>query len=880
MDSEKDSNISLDDSSDFLMKPKENSAPEMTEYEKLMADYLATRKENDDAMAKDAAAMEYESHATYSEGKYDHPSQSYPLRKERNPLQLLSSNTKTTIADCPKCLHLFRQEVDRQDICFAFPVPSKPEVLLSVIGSLDVATGTERPKEELIDSLKALELLLEVALRASNEVYIDLADAEPSEEIISQVQKYAKAIPGWIDFLLAVGFEREDTALIFFREPEYRPCQRVVIALQLVQSELDKLINCNGMRNLTMPVMSQIGPMLTLFGDAQSRMENSHYFPTFKDDLLCWIELRNYFYTCFVVSSGDGGQADTWLTYFENCRDAAQEVLERVESRHESLKLKGSLETLLSESTRVFELLRTAHQPKPVSVDMLATPPSLRGKSQSMGGTDPSPTLASPGELLLRTPQHAVDRECYAVSAPSPSSWIRDDPNKPIGMLNMRSCCYVNSLIQMLYANTAFVNAVLSFENPIATFTSPQVKILQRLQVVFGYARASSCSCLNPVPLLESVAQAYPSFGNAGEHDPHEFAACLFEAVQIACDQIASKLKEADVPKENVTAQKAFGQTSARIRSAWSCCLKETALDFRGEVAEEPPTIQPQTALIPLYFDAADVQALQEVCLPKRGSASHVDPTQLMPPKPTMLSQSFDDFLTEARGTENGVTRELTEAPPSLVFYIPSRAHGAGPSLDLSFDFPPSIDLTPAMKSQDRTLLQGKLEMEKLLRERAQLKQIKSQVLATLLEVPACMHASTQALRDDIHRNLQLNENRLHALTEDRMAHVSQLECASESGYDLVSIVVHLGQTSDAGHYYAFVKRSDGWFRCDDSTVESASVQQVFSPDTFAGVYCLFYTLREQNVEDVAIPRRIQSLIEKEDMRKQLRMAQRLSISS
>ena len=40
----------------------------------------------------------------------------------------------------------------------------------------------------------------------------------------------------------------------------------------------------------------------------------------------------------------------------------------------------------------------------------------------------------------------------------------------------------------------------------------------------------------------------------------------------------------------------------------------------------------------------------------------------------------------------------------------------------------------------------------------------------------------------------------------------------SDEIYDLYGIVVHSGYSADSGHYYAFVKESNGqrWFECND----------------------------------------------------------------
>ncbi|EGC31790.1 hypothetical protein DICPUDRAFT_6348, partial [Dictyostelium purpureum] len=57
--------------------------------------------------------------------------------------------------------------------------------------------------------------------------------------------------------------------------------------------------------------------------------------------------------------------------------------------------------------------------------------------------------------------------------------------------------------------------------------------------------------------------------------------------------------------------------------------------------------------------------------------------------------------------------------------------------------------------------------------------------------------------------------------------------------YDLNSVLVHLGDSTNSGHYYCYVKGSNGvWYKMDDSMVSQVSLQTVLR----SKAYMLFYT--------------------------------------
>ena len=58
--------------------------------------------------------------------------------------------------------------------------------------------------------------------------------------------------------------------------------------------------------------------------------------------------------------------------------------------------------------------------------------------------------------------------------------------------------------------------------------------------------------------------------------------------------------------------------------------------------------------------------------------------------------------------------------------------------------------------------------------------------------------------------------------------------------YDLECVVVHQGEHAQHGHYYAFCRQDNKWFRFDDEIVSATTTEDVMRQEA----YLLFYSLR------------------------------------
>lgn len=58
--------------------------------------------------------------------------------------------------------------------------------------------------------------------------------------------------------------------------------------------------------------------------------------------------------------------------------------------------------------------------------------------------------------------------------------------------------------------------------------------------------------------------------------------------------------------------------------------------------------------------------------------------------------------------------------------------------------------------------------------------------------------------------------------------------------YDLDCVVVHQGEHAQNGHYFAFCRQDNKWFRFDDEIVSATTTEDVMRQEA----YLLFYSLR------------------------------------
>ena len=83
--------------------------------------------------------------------------------------------------------------------------------------------------------------------------------------------------------------------------------------------------------------------------------------------------------------------------------------------------------------------------------------------------------------------------------------------------------------------------------------------------------------------------------------------------------------------------------------------------------------------------------------------------------------------------------------------------------------------------------------------------------------------------------------------------------------YNLIGAIVHLGKTLKSGHYIAYVKSDNQWYRCNDEVIESTTWAHIAQKDKKDGIYksYAFFYQKEGTPSKIIAP---QTQIKQEDL--------------
>jgi ubiquitin carboxyl-terminal hydrolase 36/42 len=73
-----------------------------------------------------------------------------------------------------------------------------------------------------------------------------------------------------------------------------------------------------------------------------------------------------------------------------------------------------------------------------------------------------------------------------------------------------------------------------------------------------------------------------------------------------------------------------------------------------------------------------------------------------------------------------------------------------------------------------------------------------------------------------------------------------QPSAEEDSTYELYSVIIHSGISVHAGHYYSYVRSSDGWYYCNDEKIQKISDERRVMKQN---AYMLFYRKVFRNEE-------------------------------
>ena len=117
--------------------------------------------------------------------------------------------------------------------------------------------------------------------------------------------------------------------------------------------------------------------------------------------------------------------------------------------------------------------------------------------------------------------------------------------------------------------------------------------------------------------------------------------------------------------------------------------------------------------------------------------------------------------------------------------------------------------------------------------------------LATAPSILVC-HFKRFAYDEKQHKLVRLKKKVTFPLRLEIGDFMSKVNQARPPPYELVSVLVHQGNSCEYGHYLAYVKHSGLWYKCNDSTIEPVDVQTVLNQQAYILMYEVA-EMREKN---------------------------------
>jgi hypothetical protein len=650
-------------------------------------------------------------------------------------------------------------------------------------------------------------------------------------------------VPGALQLFITAGWSihEKDMVLVYDRHP-HEPGQRQLLAIEMLKDEIHSLPT----RTHTASFDAELPFVVEEYNTLTRLFESRDLVPSL-NTLRRWVYLWSYFR---MMCAARPNSASQWEKHLMSCRAYCLHVTDKVRQTYHSVLLPPI--TLMMDPTPGNTPLKQSHQ---------------------MDQSAPSPVMyTSPAEALVRTPVFGQDREEFSIAQPAAHLLSRDPSTTHAGLLNMRQCCFMNSLLQTYFMHPTMAEAIMGVpclnEAEAQHKTNANVRLVHRLQALFAYMEVSRISCINPKYVLDAVAAMHPSFRDGGQHDPQEFASCViemvvagFEALQPSKVGFLQKLLYGECNEQSVGWDKAFSA----------------------------PRSTPVAHSLPLYFEAGVHGPTQ---------SQHRDPTDLLsvlstPQATYTLDAALLDYVVEEKEVGCSVacvTKSFSTLPSLLMLHFPSRVAGAGGNkLDIAVAFGESLDLTPYSGAPDAESARTNY-VDAYVGERNIQRDLDSAQKSLEQLITAQRGFVGAASEHDFMLNciVRATKERVERLTEELTAATKarkalfpfpNITSRPECHYHLHAVIVHLGATSEYGHYISYVREGDGsWLRCDDTSVRAVPSSEVFSAYTQRNVYCLLYTTVTEPRKELAVPEYLSEIIQHEDLRKCERIARRLSM--
>lgn len=345
------------------------------------------------------------------------------------------------------------------------------------------------------------------------------------------------------------------------------------------------------------------------------------------------------------------------------------------------------------------------------------------------------------------------------------------------GMINLGSTCYINSFMQTLFHIRGFDREL--FKQPPANKTLEMQRLFFQLKQ--GHHYIDTLSFVKAFKLKESIEY---------QQDIQEFAKYLLDELE----------KEAKgTPFFKYIEDTFYGEMA---------CLLECAKGCRKEKTEKYNDIQ---LVISSLYSSESHGTLEEAL------SAYTTTTRLEHP---------NQYACSEHGYVDAEKKDYFKTFPPVLFFQIKRfgmdyETGETYKLNDRFSFPDEIDLEPFMHPHVSSVTPNAIESGREDSNRKTDEQKKQKEKQT-------SEQQAETNQDET------TENGSHQEKEKEEHYQETRDEKKPHEYSLYSVNVHLGDGNTEGHYYAYIKKGNMWYKFNDCYVTPSSHQEAVE-GTFGG---------------------------------------------
>ena len=446
-------------------------------------------------------------------------------------------------------------------------------------------------------------------------------------------------------------------------------------------------------------------------------------------------------------------------------------------------------------------------------------------KAIELSQQTPGSSLGLPG---VDSPTAHLSRTAFS----NPSFMLRSGTGLPAGLINIGQSCYFNSFIQAVFSVHAFRAAVLSYARPgeSAQEGEEEDPFALALQELFALMALGVAPSYNPSKLMHALRTesgqrvVFGSQEDAGEY----FNVFLEQAVSVL-----------------------EGESGTKIHSL-----------FHGEVTHARSVLgAPPERSLP----ARSTQEFNRLILELETGSIYSALDAYTSPSP--VEYNGEACMTQAL---------LSSLPEVLILQVSRVAYSVARQSSIKrntpFAFPQQLYLDRYLEANSETVAELRGTDEALKARQAALEEEKARLEATTcLAETRELAASSLGAGLDLVPGLDLLAERVQtrlAEVETELAEIATQRAevyapCQTSPYELHAVLVHEGYAS-GGHYYVFVRKTDGpgspqWLKINDENVDVVSEDEVRARavggtrDALSSAYAFVYLAPDLAASNVVV---------------------------